>query len=174
MPAGNSYPAPTLPLNGTEQFTVFQQQGAVVATCTVTISQLSQGISSAQFASPPPIGSSTPNTGAFTYLTVTEYLNTSVTTGIVASGSSQGTATAIAAQTNVVGNVASGTGVILPIVSAGTPVRIFHRASGGQTMSVYPPSGHQIESLGTNSPSGMIAGQANDYCYVGGNLWLVK
>jgi hypothetical protein len=36
---GNSYPAPTLPLNGTEQFTLYQQQGGVVKTTTATVQQ---------------------------------------------------------------------------------------------------------------------------------------
>jgi len=174
MPAGNSYPAPNLPLTGAEQFTLFQQQGSIVATCTASISQLAVSIAASSFSSPPPIGSTTPNTGAFTDLTVTEYLATSITTGIVASGASQSTATLLTTQMNVVNNVGSGTGVLLEPVSAGTFVRVFHRASGGHTLSVYPPSGQQIEALGTNSPSGMIYGQSNDYCYVGSNLWLVK
>jgi len=174
MPVGNSYPAPNLPLNGTEQLVGFQQQGAIVATVTLTIAQIAASVTAVSFASPAPIGNVAPNTGAFTDLTVTEYLNTSVTTGIVASGASQSTATLLTTQMNVVNNVGSGTGVLLEPVSAGTFVRVFHRASGGNTLSVYPPSGQQIEALGTNSPSSMIYGQSNDYCYVGSNLWLVK
>ena len=174
MPAGNSYPAPTLPLNGTEQFTLFQQQGAVVATCTATISQLVVSISANSFSSPPPIGSVTPNTGQFTYLSVVDFLNTSTATGIVAAGTSQATATAITAQINVISSVSAGTGIILPTVSTGTPVTVFHRATGGHTLSVYPPVGQQIEGLGTNAPSGMIQNGSNDFVYVGGNTWRVK
>lgn len=40
MPQGNTYPAPELPLTGTEQLTIFQQQGATIATCTATTAQL--------------------------------------------------------------------------------------------------------------------------------------
>jgi hypothetical protein len=71
MPQGNSYPAPQLPLNGTEQFTGYQQQGATVQTVTITISQLFEGGFAPVLSSPPPIGDVTPNTGQFTTLNVT-------------------------------------------------------------------------------------------------------
>jgi hypothetical protein len=40
MPTGNSYPAPNLPLTGTEQVTIYQQQGGIVTTCTATVFQI--------------------------------------------------------------------------------------------------------------------------------------
>jgi hypothetical protein len=174
MPTGNSYPAPHLPLVGTEQFTGYQQQGNVVATVTISISQLAVALSASQFSSPPSIGSVTPNTGAFTYLTVTNYESLSTAGSVVASGTSQSTATALTKQINVVTSVSASTGVILPNVAIGTWVRVFHEAIGGSTLSVYPPLGQQIQALGTNSPSGMVYNQANDYCYTSLNQWFVK
>jgi hypothetical protein len=174
MPTGNSYPAPNLPLNGTEQFTGFQQQGAVVATVTITISQLAASITAGSFSSPAPIGNITPNTGAFTFLTVTQFESLSTTSNVSAVGNTQGTATQLTTQMNVVIVAGSGSGVILPVVPVGTWVRVFHEAAGGNVLSVYPPVGHQIGTLGVNAPSGMIQNQANDYCFVGSNQWWIK
>jgi hypothetical protein len=174
MPAGNSYPAPTLPLTGAEQFTGYQQQGAIIATVTISISQLAQSITASSFTSPPAIGSVTPNVGTFTLLTVADYLATSVDSAVAAAGSSQTTSTLLDDQWNVITSVGASTGVQLPDVAAGTPVRVFHNAAGGHVLSVYPPAGQQIGSLSVNAPSGMIFGQANDFCYIGGGLWIVK
>jgi hypothetical protein len=174
MPAGNSYPAPNLPLNGTEQFTLFQQQGAVVQTCTVTISAVTASISAGAFASPPPIGSVAPNTGAFTLLSVTGFESFSTNNAVVAAGNSQITATQITTSYAVVAEATAGTGIILPVVSVGTPVRIFYTATGGNTLSIYPPSGQRIGTLSINAPSGMLVNQANDFCFVGGGQWLIK
>lgn len=52
MPQGNSYPGPTLPLNGAEQFTIFQQQGAIVSTCTASIADVFAVISDLLFIVP--------------------------------------------------------------------------------------------------------------------------
>ena len=174
MPTGNSYPAPNLPLNGTEQFTLFQQQGVIVQTCTVTISALTASISAGAFASPPPIGSITPNTGAFTFLSVTEFESFSLNNAVVAAGNSQVTATPILTSWAVVAEATPGTGVVLPTVAPGTPVRIFYTATGGNTLSVYPPPGQQIGTLATNAPSGMFVNMANDFCFVGNGTWLIK
>jgi hypothetical protein len=174
MPTGNSYPAPNLPLNGTEQFTLFQQQGAIVQTCTVTISALTASISAGAFASPPPIGSITPNSGAFTLLSVTGFESFSLNNAVVAAGNSQATATPIVTSWAVVAEANTGTGVVLPTVTPGTPVRIFYTATGGNTLSVYPPPGQQIGTLVANAPSGMFVNMANDFCFVGNGTWLIK
>jgi len=174
MPAGNSYPAPNLPLNGTEQFTLFQQQGSIVQTCTVTISAINAQISAGAFASPPPIGSVSPNTGAFTFLSIVNFESFSLNRTVVAAGNSQATATPITTSWSVVAEAAAGTGVVLPIVTPGTPVRIFYTATGGNTLSVYPPAGQQIGNLATNAPSGMVENMANDFCFVGNGIWLIK
>ena len=71
MAQGNTYPAPSLPLTGAEQFTIYQQNGAVVGTFTATISQIAEALPTLSFENPPPIGSITPNTGKFTTLTAT-------------------------------------------------------------------------------------------------------
>jgi hypothetical protein len=174
MPTGNSYPAPNLPLNGTEQFTGFQQQGAIVSTVTITISQLAASITAGSFSSPAPIGNITPNTGAFTFLTITQFESFSLNNAIVATGNSQATATPITTSWSVITVVAPGTGIILPIVPMGTPVRVFYAATGGNTLSVYPPVGQRIGTLGINAPSGMISNMANDFCFIGGGAWIVK
>lgn len=175
MPAGNSYPAPQLPLNGTEQFTLYQQQGAIVVTCTATISQIFEGSFSPVFASPPPIGNITPNTGAFTNLTVTMYEVFSTSQAVTAAGTTQATATLLTTPWSNITTVAPGTGIIL---NSTTPIgsyqRVFMSASGGNTLSVYPPVGSTINPLGTNAAAGMVLGQVNDFCRITATQWAVK
>jgi hypothetical protein len=69
----------------------------------------------------------------------------SAAVGITAAGTTQGTATALTATINIVTTVSSGTGVILP---SGIRTVIMHR--GANPLLIYPPSGGQLEALGTN------------------------
>ena len=101
-------------------------------------------------------------------------ITNSLSPAVTAAGTTQGTATTLTSTWNVVTTNASGTGVILQTTPTGTAIRVFHAASGGNILSVYPPAGHTIFSLTTNSPAGMIENQVNDFCYLGSNLWMVK
>jgi hypothetical protein len=96
-----------------------------------------------------------------------------LTTGIIGAGTTQGTATALTTVINIVTTVAAATGVELPAAaSAGQVDTVLNR--GANTLNVYPPSGQQIETLGTNSPSGLAVNGGNDYIYAGSNQWWVK
>jgi hypothetical protein len=191
MPLGNSYPAPSLPLNGTEQVTLFQQQGALVVTCTCTVYDLTVTAITPSLSSPPPIGNGIPNTGAFTTLsatgaltvgqdeTIAGYVANSVVSGIVATGTTQSTAFNLAAQINIVTNVAANTGVVLPTymksganLIAGTVVRIVNR--GANTLNVYPNAGTTIEALGINNPAAVAPNGSAEYIYVGSSQWYVQ
>lgn len=74
--------------------------------------------------------------------------------GISAAGTNQGTATALAAATNIVTTVSAGTGVIL---ISGANALVKNR--GANPLAVYPPSTGQIESLSTNVAYLLQAGQ---------------
>ena len=80
----------------------------------------------------------------------TNYNIRSVGTGITAAGSSQGTGTALTKEINIVSTVSSGAnGVVLPTAVAGMVINITN--STANTMIVYPVTGGQINSLGTNA-----------------------
>ena len=71
-----------------------------------------------------------------------------VSSALTAAGSTQGTALALTRPINDVTTVAASTGVVLPAATAG--MRIVIRNGGANTMNVYPASGAQINTLGTN------------------------
>lgn len=73
----------------------------------------------------------------------------SVANGLTAAGSTQGTALAITAQTNVVTTTAASTGVILADIGVGAVQEVFNE--GANTLSIYPASGGQIDALGANA-----------------------
>lgn len=73
----------------------------------------------------------------------------SVQTGISAAGATQGTATALTKDMNIVSTVSSGQGVVLPTAVAGMMITITNTSAN--SVIVYPASGAQINSLGTNN-----------------------
>jgi hypothetical protein len=81
-------------------------------------------------------------------LTTTSYVIHSVATSISAAGTTQGTATALSKEINVVSTVAAGAGVVLPTAIAGMIISVTN--TNGNALLVYPSSGTQINSLGTN------------------------
>jgi hypothetical protein len=82
-------------------------------------------------------------------VTMTGYVIRSVGTSIPAAGSSQGTATAITKEINVVSTVASGAGVVLPTAVAGMVITITNTSAN--SLLVYPATGGIINSLATNA-----------------------
>ena len=100
---------------------------------------------------PPPVpGFGTPITWA-SGATVFGPAIAAVANGIVATGTNQATAFPLQAQTNIVASFPTGTGVILnaAIVSGTLVVQNMDPVNDG---FVYPPSGAQINSLGTDVP----------------------
>ena len=86
-------------------------------------------------------------------------LNTTVTNGITAAGTNQGTATAITSTFNSVDTVAAGTGVILPAALAGYTITVSNH--GLNNLSVYPASGESVEGGAANVPLVLLPGM----CY---------
>lgn len=78
-------------------------------------------------------------------LSLTGNLIQSRGTAIAAAGTSQATATALTAQINIVTTISAGQGVVL----ADQDAVVLNR--GTVDLLVYPPTGAQIESYGTNS-----------------------
>jgi len=73
----------------------------------------------------------------------------SIATGISAAGTTQGTATALTKSFNEVTTVAASSGVVLPSPEAGEIVLVANQ--GANAVSVYPASGHSINSLSANT-----------------------
>jgi hypothetical protein len=89
------------------------------------------------------------NITAPTFIANTGYVIGSVATGITAAGSTQGTATAISRQYNVVSTVTAGQGVVLPAATAGMRLTVFNTSA--TDLNVYPASGAAINSLAANA-----------------------
>lgn len=86
-----------------------------------------------------------------------------VATGLSAAGSTQGTAAQLSAGFNQVTTVGSGQGVILA-AQVGVPQIVFN--GGANTLTVYPPSGAQIDGLGTNTGATIAAAGKAGYVMV--------
>ena len=93
------------------------------------------------------------STGVSYYITsggtVTPLTVATVATGISAAGTTQGTATALTAGTNYVSTVASGAGVVLLGLTAGSAQTVYN--AGANTLKVYPPTGSKINQLAANA-----------------------
>lgn len=95
---------------------------------------------------------------------------------LTATGSSQGTAFPIAKELNIFTTVASGTGAILPVsnalgnaIIAGYVVTILNE--GASAILIYPPSGQQINSAGTNVAVSIASGGNARFAFSGSNQW---
>jgi hypothetical protein len=99
------------------------------------------------------------------------YMIQSTATGLTAAGTTQGTALQLARQINDVTVVTAGTnfGVRLPAATAG--MRIIVRNSSAVNLSVYPNTGAQIQSLGTNVAMVLVAATMLEYVAVSATQW---
>jgi hypothetical protein len=103
-------------------------------------------------------------------LVATSYHIRSITTGITAAGSAQGTATALTKEINVVSTVSSGAnGVVLPTAVAGM-VLIINNTSAN-TLNVYPASGGAVNSGSTNAAYSHTSGASIQYYATSGTQW---
>ena len=84
-------------------------------------------------------------------------------TSINAAGTTQATATLITSDLVLVGTVAASSGVVLPLSSIGR--RIVIRNSGVNDLRIYPNTGAQINTLGTNVA--FIIGTATTLEFIG-------
>jgi hypothetical protein len=103
-------------------------------------------------------------------LVATSYHIRSITTGITAAGSTQGTATALTKEINVVSTVSSGAnGVVLPTAVAGI-VLIVNNTSAN-TLNVYPATGGAVNSGSTNAAYSHVSGASIQYYATSGTQW---
>ena len=88
-------------------------------------------------------------------------INGAIATGLVAAGTTLGTALALTADTCVLGTVASGTGVSLPSGEIGDSIEIYN--GGANSVTVYPAtSSEQINAL--TAGNGFLLA-VNTLCY---------
>jgi hypothetical protein len=97
------------------------------------------------------------------------YIIESTATGLTAAGTTQGTALLLTRQINDVTSVAANTGVRLPVAVAG--MRIIVRNSSATNLNVYPNTGAQIQSLGTNVAMVLVAATMLEYVAVSATQW---
>lgn len=83
-------------------------------------------------------------------ITASTHIIRSITTGISAAGSTQGTATLLTKDVNLVSVVAIGTGVVLPVAVAGMVIIVNN--NGVNALNVYPNTNTTINNLTINSP----------------------
>lgn len=102
-------------------------------------------------------------------ITSSSYLIRSVQTGISAAGASQGTATALTKDINVVSTVSTGQGVILPTAVAGMMISITNTSAN--SLVVYPASGGVINTLAANAGFTHVAGATLIYIAPSTTQW---
>lgn len=83
-------------------------------------------------------------------ITASTHIIRSITTGISAAGSTQGTATLLTKDVNVVSVVTIGTGVVLPVAVVGMVIIVNN--NGVNALNVYPNTNTTINNLTINSP----------------------
>ena len=82
--------------------------------------------------------------------TIGDGANSLTATSITAAGTTQATATILLAQDNEVTTVASGAGVVVTnLLLPGENMTVFN--AGANAVKVYPPTGVQINALGSNN-----------------------
>lgn len=110
-------------------------------------------------------------TGDITGVNITSeaYFINSVQSGISSAGGSQGTATALTKNVNVVSTVSAGTGVLLPTTTGGLKITVIN--TGANSLNVYPNSGAQINSGGPNSPYVLATGGKLEFMSTSATQW---
>jgi hypothetical protein len=84
----------------------------------------------------------------------THLLNLGIDAAVTAAGSTTADATVLSTTINMVTTVASGTGVRLPSATAGDIVIIKNK--GANTLSIYPPTGGTVDTLGANVAASLV------------------
>lgn len=102
-------------------------------------------------------------------IVATSYNIRSINIAVSAAGTTQGTATALTKEINVVSIVASGSGVVLPTAVAGM-VLIINNTSAN-TLNVYPATGGAINNVVTNSPYSHGLGASLQYYATSTTQW---
>ncbi len=100
-----------------------------------------------------------------------DYLDTTVSSGVVAAGNSQNTATALSATASVyvISTAPLGSGVRLPGTGSSVPSTLINQ--GLNQVSVYPPPGGSIYPYATNVAVLADVGGATQLQFIGGTAW---
>ena len=130
------------------------QAGATASGSTKTLNIGTAGVSGSTTAIT--IGSAV--SGATSTTTLNGLVIDSISAAVSAAGATQGTATALVSNINNVTVVAVGAaGVRLPTAVAGMRILI-RNSDSADVLSIYPATGGQIDALGTNTASTLVAG----------------
>ena len=173
---GNLVTAGTLSVTGNANVGNLGTAGLIVATGNVTGGNLVTGgvvaatgnVSGGNLTTSGVVAATGNVTGG--NLVATSYHIRSITTGITAAGSAQGTATALTKEINVVSTVSSGAnGVVLPTAVAGI-VLIVNNTSAN-TLNVYPATGGAVNSGSTNAAYSHVSGASIQYYATSGTQW---
>jgi hypothetical protein len=109
--------------------------------------------------------------GATSTTTLSGLVVNSITAAVSAAGATQGTATGLVSNINNVTVVAVGAaGVRLPTAVAGMRILI-RNSDSADTLSIYPATGGQINALGTNVASTLVAGLTTELVATTATQW---
>lgn len=92
----------------------------------------------------------------------------SINSGVTASGTTQDTGVPITAALTIFTNVAADAAATLTLVPGNRAV-VVNR--GANPLALFPPDGHQIETLGVNAAASVSAGSTTTFAYEGAGQW---
>ena len=154
-------------------FVVNPSTGDFFASNTVTGAYLTGTLTTAAQPNITSVGSLTSVTSAGNIqganIIANSYVIHSIGTGISAAGATQGTATALTKEINVVSTVSVGQGVALPTAVAGMTIYVVN--TNANTVNVYPASGGTISSLGLNAAYSQPTGIMIQYVATSSTQW---
>jgi hypothetical protein len=145
------------------------QAGATASGSTKTVSIGTAGVSGSTTAIN--IGSAV--SGATSTTTLNGLVVNSISAAVSAAGATQGTATGLVSNINNVTVVAVGAaGVRLPTAVAGMRILV-RNSDSADTLSIYPATGGQINALGTNVASTLVAGLTTELVATTATQWYI-
>lgn len=107
---------------------------------------------------------------------VQDFFRKGISTGLTATGTTQPGALALVQNFNEVTTVAANTGVRLPsgasVSVTGLEITVWNQ--GANTLNVYPPTGAQINALGTNIADTIAAGSCKTYVAMSSTQYRIK
>ena len=95
---------------------------------------------------------------------------TDVANGLTATGTNQGTAYEVTSAKNAFSTVASGTGAVLDSDAVAGDTQMIYNG-GANALTVYPPSGSQINALGANAGMLLPTNTACEFYCLSTTLW---
>jgi hypothetical protein len=104
-------------------------------------------------------------------VSILNLLKLSLSNGLSAAGTTQGTATTIGVSINIITTVAAGTGVILPNAGSLPGSRIIIFNQGANTLNIYPNSGSNIDGGTTNAPITLAPGKLIEIMNTTSSTW---